>query len=315
MAGYIGSKCIVCDKEFTKNDEIVVCPECGTPYHRDCYFKEEKCINNELHKINGTWNPTLTSDSHEMEEIKCSRCGETNPPSGIFCSKCGLPLHQTQQSNPFPRNPLNIPPNFDEMFSNDPNIDKTMKFTAESDLDGIKIKDINNYVGANALFFLPHFIKFSKFKTKISMNMIAMFLPEYYFFYRKMNVIGAIVFIFKMLVSIPVMLEMFAVGTTVNSLFSDLTNMNITEEAFNTFYIVLNYLSYIQMFICGTLANFIYYKKMVNDINKIKRENNEGNDYTDLIREKGGVSKHGVTMAVLAQLLLIFAILLIVYFM
>ena len=40
MSDYIGAKCIVCEKEFTKDDEIVVCPDCGTPYHKACYLKE-----------------------------------------------------------------------------------------------------------------------------------------------------------------------------------------------------------------------------------------------------------------------------------
>ena len=29
--------CPVCEEKFKENDEIVVCPECGTPHHRDCY--------------------------------------------------------------------------------------------------------------------------------------------------------------------------------------------------------------------------------------------------------------------------------------
>ena len=36
MADYINEKCISCGKEFTKDDDVVVCPECGTPYHRGC---------------------------------------------------------------------------------------------------------------------------------------------------------------------------------------------------------------------------------------------------------------------------------------
>ena len=36
-------KCPVCDKQFKKGDDIVVCPECGTPHHRECYEKEGHC--------------------------------------------------------------------------------------------------------------------------------------------------------------------------------------------------------------------------------------------------------------------------------
>ena len=34
MSNYLGSKCIMCGQEFKENDDIVVCPDCGTPYHR-----------------------------------------------------------------------------------------------------------------------------------------------------------------------------------------------------------------------------------------------------------------------------------------
>lgn len=36
-------KCPVCDKQFKKGDDVVVCPECGTPHHRECYEKEGHC--------------------------------------------------------------------------------------------------------------------------------------------------------------------------------------------------------------------------------------------------------------------------------
>ncbi|MBQ3919840.1 MAG: hypothetical protein II695_09210, partial [Oscillospiraceae bacterium] len=32
---YTGHKCMVCGKVFTDDDDVVVCVECGTPYHRE----------------------------------------------------------------------------------------------------------------------------------------------------------------------------------------------------------------------------------------------------------------------------------------
>ena len=37
MNEYLGCECSVCRKPFAAGDDIVVCPECGTPYHRACY--------------------------------------------------------------------------------------------------------------------------------------------------------------------------------------------------------------------------------------------------------------------------------------
>ena len=47
---YTGIKCPVCGKAFTKQDDVVVCPECGAPYHRECYRNTGHCIFLEKHE-------------------------------------------------------------------------------------------------------------------------------------------------------------------------------------------------------------------------------------------------------------------------
>lgn len=54
---FIGQQCASCHTLFNKNDDIVVCPECGTPYHRECYKNEGKCVNVELHEKGLEWQP------------------------------------------------------------------------------------------------------------------------------------------------------------------------------------------------------------------------------------------------------------------
>ena len=45
-------KCPVCNKQFKEGDDIVVCPECGTPHHRECYEQEEHCFYQDKHSQN-----------------------------------------------------------------------------------------------------------------------------------------------------------------------------------------------------------------------------------------------------------------------
>ncbi|MBQ6935460.1 MAG: hypothetical protein IJN49_02825 [Clostridia bacterium] len=47
--------CPVCERVFTENDEIVVCPECGTPHHKECYFSLGECKNKALHSEGFTY--------------------------------------------------------------------------------------------------------------------------------------------------------------------------------------------------------------------------------------------------------------------
>ncbi len=39
---YTGKKCPICSEKFKADDDIVVCPKCGAPYHRSCYEKGRK---------------------------------------------------------------------------------------------------------------------------------------------------------------------------------------------------------------------------------------------------------------------------------
>lgn len=39
MSLYENQKCPVCGVAFKSGDDIVTCPECGTPHHRQCYEK------------------------------------------------------------------------------------------------------------------------------------------------------------------------------------------------------------------------------------------------------------------------------------
>ena len=48
MPKYYGCPCEGCGKPLTLQDDIVVCPDCGAPYHRVCYEKLGQCIHLSL---------------------------------------------------------------------------------------------------------------------------------------------------------------------------------------------------------------------------------------------------------------------------
>ena len=41
MFFYEGCQCPVCGKSFQESDDIVVCPQCGAPHHRECWKQED----------------------------------------------------------------------------------------------------------------------------------------------------------------------------------------------------------------------------------------------------------------------------------
>lgn len=92
---YTGNICPGCDIAFTDCDDIVVCPECGTPQHRECYEKENKCVNSDKHAEGYVWQgvtfkkPTVTH-TPARETVPCPNCGNENPKGAEVCSTCGM---------------------------------------------------------------------------------------------------------------------------------------------------------------------------------------------------------------------------------
>lgn len=41
--------CPVCNRKFEEGDDVVYCPDCGTPHHRECYNAIGHCVNRGLH--------------------------------------------------------------------------------------------------------------------------------------------------------------------------------------------------------------------------------------------------------------------------
>lgn len=93
---YKGIKCPVCEKPFTEDDDIVVCPTCGAPYHRTCYAEKGACIFTELHEKGGSWAPPSPPNApdvtSEIKDKECPSCGTLNAHSALFCSICGTSL-------------------------------------------------------------------------------------------------------------------------------------------------------------------------------------------------------------------------------
>ena len=118
MFFYKNCRCPVCSGVFSDDDDIVACPVCGTPHHRDCWQKEGHCHYTDKHAEGFVWKreETVTppppiedewdeEDDEDFDEDvvrdtppqdedrpprRCRRCGFANPPYADFCSRCGM---------------------------------------------------------------------------------------------------------------------------------------------------------------------------------------------------------------------------------
>lgn len=312
MAGFLGTRCVVCNEKFNKSDAIVVCPECGTPYHKDCYLKSGSCVNTALHLSGREWQPSYDVGDDESvykDEVICEKCGLKNPPLSLFCGRCGYPLstfeihnenirkmeqasaYQNTSSDPkvFNRNEygrININPyliNFS---------DKLCGYSPDEEFEGVKLSELADYVDTNTHYYLPLFKRIKDTGKSISWNFIAMLFPELYFANRKMPLLALIAVVFRGITIIPSFIEMFS-SVNIGLLTEFALKFDVKSSAFQMFQTLVFVITYSLMFVGGGFANLIYYKHAVKKISHIKERIAKPKESTDIpskLQKKGGTS-------------------------
>lgn len=324
MANFTGAKCEYCKKIFQDSDDIVVCPECGTPYHRDCYNEAGECVNYELHQRGEDWekfhndrvefsenaqNADNTSENVETEAVKCPRCGEENPEDGLFCKKCGLPLTKNQEARPFNDmgNSQNPFPNQQGMpfgtFNGMPPFQAQSVNLMEEEIDGHKGKKYVKFLKKNPVYYIVNFFNMSRKKSKMSFNISAFLFPEYYFFYRKMFGIGALMLILATILEIPSMIIYFLNGA--------ISGINLPSffvnnaQTFQTLEYVCTFIRLIIEIICGCFGNYFYFKKAKTTIEEVENMDISDEEKNELISQKGGTSGLALAFSITVNVALV----------
>lgn len=179
-----GKTCPICHAYLFDEDEVVYCPICGAPHHKDCYLSVGHC---GLEKFHGTEDEysaqkeEIKSAQHQKDEDApinedlpqiCPRCMKQLEKDANVCPYCGIPLK----------------PGFKVI-----DIDLFGGVKKDEDIgEGVKAEDAARLIGVNTARYLPKFKRFKNGK-KASFNWLAFLLPEGWFFARKMYKQGALV--------------------------------------------------------------------------------------------------------------------------
>ncbi len=301
---YTGSLCPVCNENFKSEDDIVVCPLCGTPHHRKCYKENGECANSEKHSEGYRWasdavspppvpenteNPVFTSNPYSAQ-------GETNDSRGAAST-----VFWANQQNPFDAYPKEL-------------------------CEGVATEEAAEFVQMNAFKYLQNF--FYQKSGKRTFNWAAFIFAPYWFFYRKLYKLGAIFLALILLISVGFSLipsvqqfnnevyEWQNQYSNVSSLTEEEAEAAVTEAQAlyknNTSGIILtlvaNGLSIgIQIFI-GFKANKWYYEHTVAKIRQIKAENADAQIRKLNFYKQGGMSMGYAFLAVLANNTIVMAV-------
>lgn len=320
MADYIGMECPGCKQTFQQNDDIVVCPVCGTPQHRSCWMKETHCVNEPLHEKGYVWKaPEAKESSQEAEgqtQAICPYCHSSNKEGTLFCSHCGRSLGVSNTST-FHGQPGGAP-----VFGGQPGgypgaapfggySPGYASLNPDEEIDGVKVSKLVEYIQINPGYYVNKFRVLAKKGKKISFNWPCFFLSYIWWFARKnylMGVLTSIIQIVFMFLTLPYNNQLL-------DFYSKLpNNPNIITEAYPVMlkFMAIYGILIVINFIFALFANHIYKKQVYSGIYKLDGMKLSNEEHKYFLYRKGGMSfLYGVLsyvgLQLLANLILILA--------
>lgn len=178
--------CQVCQKEFQEGDDIVVCPECGTPVHRACWQKLGHCVNEYRHGTDWEWkNPNTASEVEKTDTVTpaAEQSHEQNSDFGTDVDQdpnTFAPYGANGQLGPYGGYAYqNIGPD-GQIHQGWHNIG------ADEEIGDFTAKEYAEVVQKGSQSYIPKFQRMARQGKKNTWNWAAFFFAPFWFVYRKM---------------------------------------------------------------------------------------------------------------------------------
>ena len=298
MPKYYGCPCEGCGEPLTLKDDIVVCPDCGAPYHRSCYEKLGRCIHSQTHGAGYEWNfPYQDADLRT-----CPACGERTLRSQETCRCCGAALPPEGEEQPNDRKAAEnerdgscdyagLYRQFEQQ-TMDP-LHQTMQaaFGKEELMDGIPSSDWTAYIGAAAPAYLADYSRMELQHTKISLSFSALLFGPFYFFYRKAWKPAFGFLAAELVLFVPTLIQMMQLsGSSLAPAMSSSALVLLSR--------VMSVLGFVLMMVRALFAKWFYRKSAAGRIRRIRAEFPDPAQRQVVLRAQGGVSFAAVLGAV-----------------
>lgn len=340
---YSELRCPVCNKQFSNYDDIVVCPECGAPHHRECYEAENHCFYLDKH-CEGFDFRKLTGDKSESGDVKfCSFCKSTNPSDSRYCNHCGLAFPDDDSTKSakgsfdsdsgrraYGESDDNQKDVYDQNLNSTFVIDPMGGVSPEDEVgDNITAGEAAKFVKSNTPFYSRLFSNIRKF-NRSRFSFAGFLFSCVWVMYRKMYKIGMVltaIYGLTMLASIylvfvyqDTILSMQTQLYNISSAFWRLTFNSSALTGLNDFWaslsgeqmfavIAFNLIGIIQTAIqvaCGVYGNRWYYKHCMHRITEIKSDAKNEEEASAQLQTQGGVNFPVVISLCISYLILFY---------
>ncbi len=289
-----GLSCVRCKAYLFSEDDIVYCPVCGAPHHRECYEALGHCALEQFHGTDMQYSrekeqenkdiiaqkEQKTDNSHNNKDdgiSTCNMCGTKYESILRRCPKCGTPDFSK----------INSFSGFDLLGGIAP--DQVIE-------DDITADDIKRFVATNIHRYVPKFASISN-KKKVSWNWMAFLFPSSWMLSRKMfkgGIIAGVLQSVITLLSYPFQRAVFSSGFDTQNAASSLEALNKLFEstpkigiAILALAVISSILELLLRVVFALYGDYFYKNYTITSIKKIRLESEDmDNDY----RKKGGVS-------------------------
>ena len=283
-----GVSCVRCHAYLFPEDDIVYCPVCGAPHHRECYNQLGHCALEEFHGTDRQYDKVKAREEEQAAAempntgenaeglITCQMCHEKYDFALNACPKCGAP-------------------NIAKAGGSFVNFDFLGGVPADYDIgDGITADEAKRFVAANTPRYIPKFAVLNA-KNKLSWNWLAFLFPCGWMLSRKMyknGVVAGLLTVISSLFYLPFMNAINNLGTTpgetqaqiIQSIYEHLPKMGAAVIAALLAGFVLNIAVRI---LSALFGDYLYKQYAISSIKTIRAES-EDMDYD--YRKKGGVN-------------------------
>lgn len=301
MYDFTGCECPVCHRIFKEEDELVVCPDCGAPYHRACYEQQGQCSYTAMHGPSFEWQPPKAAAERE---VACANCGAMNDAKNGYCKSCGAPMPaggQPQYSaaenreHAHSRRPGEADPrqsfDYEQLYrarqagaAAPPSVDPN------ETMDGIPAAEWAAYIGPSSRSYLNVFKQMELLQKKVSLSFSALLFGPYYFFYRKAWKPALIVFAITVALNIPAYLWLMVLT---ESSFAAGFDQGVVNGLLHG----ASVLSLLLRVLCGLFGFYFYKKDSARRIQRIRTQFDDPQKRAFVLSAQGGTSILAVVLA------------------
>ncbi len=321
---YYNYRCPVCEKDFDKDSDIVVCPECGAPHHRECYEEKMQCFFEDKHKEGFDYKSYIEENKQESKDkLVCPVCGCENEKDSRFCQQCGV---ATQAYEAYDRHkeegekqgaPYSPPSDKESPFSNStssPNyttfaFDPMGGLKAEDEIgEGVTVGECAKFVKTSTPFYSRLFWQIHN-EGRSRFSFVGFLFSGGWLLYRKMYKLGAII---TALLALFIITELY-IATFYSDLLVQLnqvsqstfwlsqTENTLSAQEFilslDTEDIIVLFIGYfadlgqlVLRVLCGIFGNRWYRKHCLKKITQIKSAADSKETADSQLQTKGGVN-------------------------